>query len=209
MKALLYKDFCALWKYCKGYFGMCAVLLAASAFQTDFGFLSFYPLVFMGMLPTTLVAYDERDRWDRFALTTPCTRGQIVSGKYLVGLVLEGGTFLLTALTTYIRMTRTGSFDMAGFCGSLMVSLFLAMAAPTFMLPAVFKLGSEKGRMAYAITIAVILSAGTALILIVQKLGMTEFEVGPWPAVLVIAALVLMYPASWLLSVHWYRKREF
>lgn len=209
MKALLYKDIVALWKYCKTFFVICLVFLAASAFQADFGFLSFYPLVFMGMLPTTLLAYDERDKWDKFALAAPCTRRQIVTGKYLVGLVLEGGTLLLTALAAYIRMVRAGSFDMADFCGNLLVSLILAMSAPTLMLPAVFKLGSEKGRIAYAAVIGVILSAGTTGILITQEQGMTEFALGVWPSVLAIGAVVLMYPASWALSVRWYERREF
>ena len=45
--------------------------------------------VFGAMLPVTALAYDERAKWDKYALTMPVTRRQMVLSKYLLGLLLN------------------------------------------------------------------------------------------------------------------------
>ena len=97
MKALIYKDLLAVWKYCRTHIFMCAAFLLASIFVEEYSFLQMYPLIFIGMLVNTLIAYDERDKWDRQVLTMPVTRTQYVSAKYLTGLILQGVVLLLTA----------------------------------------------------------------------------------------------------------------
>ena len=65
MKGLLLKDFYMAAKYCR------ACLLC-------------------GMIPVNLLAYDERSRWLEYSGTLPYTKAQIVSGKYLVGIIVQG-----------------------------------------------------------------------------------------------------------------------
>lgn len=209
MKALLYKDFYALWKYCKMYLFMCAVFLTISVFEQSQKIFGLYPLVLMGMLPMTMIAYDERDKWERSALTMPFSRRQIVSGKYLFTLIMMGVTFCITALASFLNLWMAGKFDLVEYAAGLSLRLILAMVGPAFMLPAVFKFGAEKGRLAYVITLGVILGVGISAAIITQRLGMTEFEIDTWLAVLAVIGVVLMCPASWALSVRWYEKREF
>ena len=209
MKALIYKDFLAVWKYCRTYVLMCAVFLVSSVFIEEYSFLQMYPLIFMGMLVNTLIAYDERDKWDRQILTMPITRKQYVTAKYLTGLILQGTVLLLTAAAHFLQLHIHGGFDWSAFWTDLSLMVVLAAAAPSLILPFIFKNGSEKGRMAYLIVIGSIfaIAAGGAVVLKKLDLLGTTVEL-PVPGLIAAAALAF-YPISWVLSVHWYEKREF
>lgn len=208
MKALLYKDFVALWKYCKGYFAMCVCFLISHVFVEDMVFFRIYPMIFMGMLPSTLIAYDERDKWENLALTMPLSRKQIVTEKYLVGLILQLGTLAATGVSVFLHGVMHHSLDLDSLVADLLTSWVLAMAAPSLMLPPVFKVGSEKGRLAYTLMMVLVMAAGVGGVVGLSLIEGT-LEMG-FLSVILIAVIVLgMYPASWLLSLHWYQKREF
>ena len=209
MKALIYKDLLAVWKYCRTHIFMCAAFLLASTFVEEYSFLQMYPLIFMGMLVNTLIAYDERDKWDRQVLTMPVTRKQYVSAKYLTGLILQGVVLVLTALAHGLQLHLAGSLVWDAFWADISMLVVLAVSAPSLILPFIFKNGSEKGRMAYLIVFGTLFALVAAGGVVLAKLGMVvELTELPMGIVSVVAAVVL-YPASWLLSVHWYGKREF
>ena len=209
MKALIYKDFLAIWKYCRTYVLMCAVFLVSSVFIEEYSFLQMYPLIFMGMLVNTLIAYDERDKWDRQVLTMPVTRKQYVSAKYLTGLILQGVVLVLTALAHWLQLHLAGSLVWDAFWVDISMLVVLAVSAPSLILPFIFKNGSEKGRLAYVIVFGTLFALVAAGGIVLDKLGMvvelTELPMGTISAV----TAVVLYPASWALSIHWYAKREF
>ena len=209
MKALIYKDLLAVWKYCRTYIFMCAAFLLSSVFVEEYSFLQMYPLIFMGMLVNTLIAYDERDKWDRQVLTMPVTRKQYVSAKYLTGLLLQGVVLVLTALAHGLQLHLAGSLVWEAFWVDIAMLVVLAVSAPSLILPFIFKNGSEKGRMAYLIVFGTLFALVAAGGVVLDKLGMVvELTELPMGTISVLAAVVL-YPASWALSVHWYGKREF
>ena len=209
MKALVYKDLLAVRKYCRNYLIMCAVFLLSSVFVEEYSFLQIYPLIFMGTLVSTLIAYDERDKWDRQVLTMPVTRTQYVSAKYLTGLLLQGVVLVLTALAHWLQLHLAKSLVWDAFWVDIAMLVVLAVSAPSLILPFIFKNGSEKGRMAYLIVFGTLFALVAAGGIVLEKLGMVvELTELPMGIVSVVAAVVL-YPASWALSVHWYGKREF
>jgi len=205
MKALIYKDVLAVWKYCRNYLFLCGVFLLLSIFMEEYSFLQMYPVIFMGTLVNTLIAYDERDRWDRQVLTMPVTRKQYVTGKYLTGMILQGTMMVLSAAACALRLAMGDGFGWAVFKDYLAFLLGLAVAAPSLILPFIFKNGSEKGRLAYLIVLGAIFALAVSGVLVLKKLDM----VGVPMDLSVLPAAVLLYPASWALSVRWYEKREF
>lgn len=208
MKALVYKDLLAVWKYCRTYLLMCALFLIGSVFIAEYSFLQMYPLILMGTLVNTLIAYDERDKWDRQVLTMPVTRKQYVTAKYLTGLILQGTAFVLTAAAHFLHLQHMGGFVWESYRMDLALMVVLASAAPSLILPFVFKNGSEKGRMAYLIVLGCIFGVAAAGAIILGKVGLIS-SVPSSPASVAAVASALLYPASWALSVHWYEKREF
>lgn len=209
MKALIYKDLLAVWEYCRTHLVMCAVFLVSSVFMEEYSFLQMYPLIFMGMLTNTLIAYDERDKWDRQVLTMPVARRQYVTGKYLTGLILQGTVLLLTALAHALQLRLTDSLDWSAYWMDLSVLVVLASAAPSLILPFIFKNGSEKGRLAYLIVVGSILALVVTGAMVLGKLELVE-KLAQLPVGIAAVVLALtLYPASWALSVRWYERREF
>ena len=209
MKALIYKDLLAVWKYCRSYLFMCGAILVSSVFIEEYSFMQFYPLIFMGTLVNTLIAYDERDKWDRQMLTMPVTRKQYVTAKYLTGLLLLGTVLALTVIAHALQLYRSSGFLWDIFLMDVSMMLVLASAAPSLILPFVFKNGSEKGRMTYLIILGATFGIAVAGTLILEKLNLLQATMELQVPALVIVAAVVLYPASWALSVHWYEKREF
>lgn len=209
MKALLYKDFISLWKYCKGYITIYLLFPFLTIFVEDYQFLKYYPLVFSGMLVTTLIAYDERDKWDKLCLALPVTRRQIVSSKYLVAIILQSAVFALTAIICAVQRKLVDDLLWGSYLLEMGGILLLGIAMPAIMLPCVFKLGSEKGRMAYLVSVVLILvvvASGGLVLAFTVKLS---FGSDLLLFLLILVAVVLAYVYSWRLSVRFYEKREF
>ena len=209
MKALLYKDFVTLWKYLRNYLLMCVIFQLASLAGSDFEFMRYYPLILVASLPHTLLAYDERSGWEKYALTLPVSRKKLVGAKYLMGMILLGASFLLAAVTGLIRSRREGHFDAFGYWFELSVLLTLGVSVMGVALPMSFKLGTEKGRMANMICYGILGAALVIVVFVGDKIGLSDVTLNEWVIVpfLVIPAVVL--PVSWMLSARWYEKREF
>ena len=208
MKALIYKDLLAIWKYCRNYLILCVMFLALSIFMEEYSFFQMYPVIFMGTLVNTLIAYDERDKWDRQVLTMPVSRKQYVTGKYLTGVILQGTMVVLSAAACALRLAMGDGFGWAVFKDYLAFLLGLAVAAPSLILPFIFKNGSEKGRMAYLIVLGAIFAVAVGGTLVLKKLDVLQMQV-QIPGALLVLLVPVLYLGSWALSVRWYEKREF
>ena len=199
MKALLLKEFYVASKTCRSFLLVIAVFFALSFFGRNSQFFFLYPLTMVGMIPVTLLSYDERDGWDKYSLTLPCTRAQLVSAKYLIGLIFGGVVFLLVELLLLIGLSMGGNFDFLSMSSAL---LLMGLLGPSILMPFVFKFGSEKGRIAYYFVLALLF----AVIAFLIGMGFyIYFEGFSWA---VIGAVVLLYLGSWRLSILFYEKRE-
>lgn len=202
MKGLLLKEFYVASRTCRSILFVVVVFFALSFFGRDSQFFFLYPLMMVSLLPVTLLSYDERDGWDKYSLTLPCTRAQLVSAKYLIGLIFGGAVFLLAELLLAVRLFLNGAFDAGAFLSLSSALLLLGLLGPSLLMPFTFKFGSEKGRMAYYLVIVLLFAA----IALLAGMGFyTYLEKFSW---LVIAAAVLLYLGSWRLSIFFYEKRE-
>ena len=209
MKGLLLKDFYMAAKYCRTYILIGVVFIAVSfaGSNSENMFFVFYPCLLCGMIPVNLLAYDERSRWLEYSGTLPYTKAQIVSGKYLVGIIVQGAMLIAVGIAQGVRMNLAGTFGWGEF--ALFMGSIYAMAAVTssISLPFMFRWGVEKGRIAYYCMIGFVCAAG--------YLGSVFFAQGSAQTVSGRVLLVLfflvgtgIYAASWLASIALYQKRE-
>lgn len=205
MKGLLLKDWYMMKKTCRAYLLLIVVFLAASVWTDDNAFLVFYPCVLTGMIPVTLLSYDERSGWDRYCGALPCTRAEFVTGKYLMGLLAQLSVLALTAAAQAARLRMTGAFSWHTLAARLGVVWSLALLAATLTPPLMFRWGVEKGRLAYYVVIGIICGGSVVVGLSGMALG-AALPSGTL-AGMVLAALGL-YALSWRLSVRLYEKRE-
>lgn len=206
MKGLLLKDFYMLLKYCRMYFLISAVFIVLSAFGDDNYFLICYPCIIAGMLPVTLLGYDERSRWNEYSGTLPVTKAQIVSGKYLIGLFAQIACIVLLSLVQLVRMYMDSVFDIGSYLTLIAQLMILSCFSSSALLPFMFKFGVEKGRIAYYIIIGFIFAA-SAVVIHIERMETFEFSSGALLLILSLAS-VAVYALSWCLSVVFYKKRE-
>ena len=150
MKGLLRKDFYMVFRYCRTMLLVIVVFLAVSFVSKANDFFTYYPCLLCGMIPVTLLSYDERSGWNRYALSMPCTRAQLVGGKYLIGSAMVAGATVISAAAAVIRSRVLGlAMGQEELLQTVEILLSVGLLAPALCLPWMFKLGVEKGRLAY------------------------------------------------------------
>ena len=89
MKGLILKDLYMAVKYCRAYALIAIVFLGFSVVNGDNMFFLFYPCLLCGMIPVNLLAYDERSKWLLYSAALPYSKTQLVTAKYLIGLMAQ------------------------------------------------------------------------------------------------------------------------
>lgn len=205
MKGLLLKDFYLLMKYCRVFLLAIIVFTGVACLQEDSTFFILYPAIMAGMIPITIYSYDEREKWDIYSMTLPYTREQLVSAKYLTGLMVNLIVTGIVAVTQALFHSYTNTFIMQDYFLLLAVMLVLGLLGPSILLPFVFKFGAEKGRIAYYI----IMFSCFALSVLVMDSGVKPFLLGSGVGLgIMVAVIIGIYFISWFISVLFYRKRE-
>lgn len=207
MKGLLLKDWYMMKKYCRSYLLIAAVFIAVSFVSDDNMFFVFYPCLLCGMIPVNLLGYDERSRWIQYSGTLPYTKTQIVSAKYLVGLLAQAAMLIVTGVVQGIKMGINGNFALNNFIMLMLLMLIVATLTSSISLPFIFKLGVEKGRTAYYVMIGFVCGASVlASSLFIGRLQV-EIQLNAFLTILALAG-VSVYILSWYLSIVFYKKRE-
>ena len=214
MKGLLLKDLYMSEKYCRVFLLIVVVFFGMSLMSGPGFFLLAYPCILMGLIPASLISYDEREKWDVYSGTLPCSRRQLVSCKYLVGLIGELPVICITTVLYALGLFRMGAFDPHAVLGMAAVFLLLGLIGPAATLPFMFRFGAEKGRIAYFAVIILLCGVSAAFGSIqgsgVGENALTAGIVMPQAGVSFFLAVlaVLFYAVSWRLSIVFYKKRE-
>ncbi len=207
MKGLLLKDWYMMKKCCRTYFFIAVGFVALSLISTDNLFFVFYSFLLCGMIPVSLLGYDERSRWLQYSGTMPYTRQQIVSGKYLIGLFAQLIILLVMGGAQAIKMMIAGTFVLEDFAVLMVLMFLVSTLTSAIPLPFMFKWGVEKGRMAYYVMIGFVCGASVLL----SNFYNDQFGIKIRPNLLLAILGVAgagIYIFSWYLSVVFYKKRE-
>lgn len=214
MKALLLADLYQTWINCKFYLlfvAVAAVITVATggSDENNMGsFMSVYSMVMCSMMGMSLVQLDEASHWNVYAQALPATRRDQVSSKYAVTLICFGLVWVLFAVI-FAALALLGRMPwfMAG--AQLVILAVLGLLAPAFSMPAMFRWGSNKGRVIF---IAVIVAVGVGAGVFFSTFPFDAFSLPdlPVPVLIALAALipVALFVGSWFLAVRWYEKRE-
>lgn len=205
MKGLLLKEFYLTVKHCRALLLIAVVFLGISFAGDENIFFIVYPTLITSMIPMTLISYDERDRWTQYSAVLPYSRGQLVSAKYLIGLLFTIIMALFTILALVLKMVLLSAISLYEIGVIGIVLLVMGLIGPTFLLPFVFRFGVEKGRILYYVMIALICACGAAAATAGNQVQLSSQK---GQLAFVVFAAILLYALSWYLSVRVYQKRE-
>lgn len=210
MKGLLLKDYYEI----RNQFGLIIPLIGVYAVATSFigdsfMFSAAYVLVGMvtmllAMLPTSSFAFDEWSGWDMYGLTMNITRKQIVDAKYVLIFITAGVIFLVDwlILVLYGEGIAFGGVAAFTFAG-------LTLPINGIMTPAIFKWGSEKGRM---ILMGMVLIPILLAPFIPKDLSLETWNPSITTLLLIFAGIIFLFfgiiTLSYFASLHIFKKRD-
>ncbi len=205
MKGLLLKDMYAIWGYLRSYLFLILFMILLGIW-TNSEFLLLYCCMLASMLTVTLISYEEKEKWNVYADTLPWSRAQMVSAKYITGLLLFLSVFGLSVIVRCAAMLAAGEWTSDILWSLLVLSVPVGILPPALMLPFVYKLGAEKGRIFY-LAVVILVASGVSFLNFTSA-GRTPEVVGAVTAVPILLVSILLYALSWMLSIFFYRKRE-
>lgn len=205
MKGLLLKDWYLMSKYCRAVLFMIIVFIAISFSTDEKAFFLMYPCVITSMIPMTLCSYDEREKWCAYSLTLPVSKAMYVSAKYIMGLLVNIASIVLIGAALACRMLSAGAFDMLSYLSTMGVIILATMLIPSVLMPFVYKLGTEKARIAYFGVIVVAFAGSAVFSVVAQDAALSVGGVGGF--VMTVAVVAVAYAVSWLISIRLYNKR--
>lgn len=159
MKALLYKDLCVLWKQMK--YMLLLVVLSCLFPNQDLN-LSLFFVIYAGLiLPISLMAYDERAKWNDFAAMLPYSTRTLVFSRYLFGwgTALFGAVMNLAGLFLFSPNHLPTSAELS----TLVYTLAVILVAQAIFFPCLFRMGAEQGRVYMTVFSVIILVIGAGL----------------------------------------------
>ncbi len=152
MKGLVLKDMLNVRHTLKSY--VIALAILAVTFIPTSGFQGYlYVVPYIGtMLISTTFSYDELSHWSSFAMVLPVTRRQLAGAKYIdllffsIGGAIIGVTVGITGGVLTHQLVWT-SPQMQEVLVTALISLLLAIAIGSVLIPLTFKYGTQKGRL--------------------------------------------------------------
>ncbi|RGC50960.1 ABC-2 transporter permease [Coprococcus catus] len=214
MKGLLLKDYYMLLKYCRPYalivliFGVCSLADGGNLFMLA------YPAVLCGINSVSLLAYDEKSRWQQYCETMPYTRKQVVDSKYLMSFLLIAGLSVVLAAAHSLVGAVRGIFNPVWVLNIFCLIWSVGHAFSAICLPMIFKYGSEKGRVMYIAVVVVFCVAfvnfgGYDFSEVSQLSGaFAVFAENPIYMVVLAVIAAVLFMGSMKLSEQFYMKRE-
>ena len=182
------------------------IAMALSPFANSF-FL-YYPCLLMGLIPMSLQQMDEVSKWEAFCGTLPCSRAQVVSAKYLMGLFGQVSFLVLTLASQGIAWVIRDCFSWAEL-GGLAVSIAVCAGLLSILtLPLIFKFGAVKGKVVQLIVLGAVVGIAVTLSFSTKALLLDFFSRFRFLFPCVLEVIVILYALSWLLSIRFYKKRD-
>ncbi len=202
MKGLLIKDLRVIMRQLKLFFVAMIIMLCIPHSN-----MFVFSIIYSAMMPFTIIANDERSKWDKYEAMLPIFPVASVLEKYIIG---YGGVVIISVLAIILQSLA----EMIVGGGQSLLALNVAvLAAIAFIMEAVYmpfvlKLGAEKGRLLFALCVAVVSVVGLFSLYKFPKSGIPT-QLGTTGIVLLLfAAAIVINLISIAISVKISKGRE-
>lgn len=175
-----------------------------------------------GMISLATFNYDEISKANRYILTLPVTRKEIVMEKYIlaIGATILGGIlgFLLTILIAnvmkYIRPEDVFNINYKSLFTTTIGGMFGISLIQSIQIPSIYKWGAEKGRiqMFVLLFIIIVIGSGLGILLVKSNLNMDVKMLNnlfnKLGIVILMVAMLTFYYISYKISLKIYKNKE-
>ena len=158
MKGLLLKDAYQIWHYAKGVIVAAVVMMGAGVVTIMNGanFFIVYAGFFLGMMPMTLLAYDQASKFSEYSAVLPVTKEQLVGSKYIIGLCGLVLAELFAAAALGVASLHWTAVDHALVVSTLVQVGMTTLLSSAVLLPLNYRFGYEKAKYAFYLVVGLV-----------------------------------------------------
>ncbi len=218
MRGLLRKDFYYMKDYRKVILIVvifCGVFMATMG-EASVAFGMGYATLLMSMAVLNTMSYDEENRGMSFLMALPVSRTDYVKEKYMFGFLMGFCGWILGILWMIggSLFHSENPFQLENLWISLVFLGFLFLSQAV-MIPIQLKFGAEKGRMIVILVMMLLIVGGVKIVDIMMESDILTMEriqlllENAFLPVILAAVILAVYAASFLISVHIMKKKEF
>lgn len=178
------------------------------------GYISIMLTLAFGMFSIATFSYDEQAKADRYIMTLPLTREEIVLSKYVLIMLstIVGAILGIIVSSAIVYLNLKSLPDIQELISMAIGGIFGIGIVEAIQVPCIYKLGAERGRVQIFIVIAIIAFILGGIFFLGEKMSINlpvdlnlinQFM----PMILVVVTL-LMYYISYRISCNIYSKKE-
>ncbi len=178
--------------------------------------------IIVGMISLSTFSYDEISKSNKYILTLPVTRKEIVLEKYIlaIGATILGGllgfivTLLVGNVMNYLRPDDFIDVNIETLLSTSIGGMFGISLIQSIQIPSIFKWGAEKGRIQMFIVLFVLVIIGAIAGFLLKQAGLSvdieklESILNNFGLVALILLSCLMYFISYKISYKIYKNKE-
>ena len=189
------------------------------------GNINFGPIIIctiIGMISLSTFSYDEISKSNKYILTLPTNRKEIIKAKYIlaVGSTILGGilgiilTIIIANIMNYVRPEKLIDLNYESLITTTIGGMFGISLIQAIQIPSIYKWGAEKGRvqMFILVFILIVLVAGVGYLIMKSSfnidLAKIENIMQQYGLILLLALMAVMYYISYKVSNKIYNKKE-
>lgn len=201
MKGLILKDFMNLKQQWKIWI-IFLIFYGFISVSSKNNFMGAMIIIMCAILPTTFMSYDEKAKWDKYALSMPLSRDDMVISKYIISIIFFTAAFLLNIILNLLM----GSTEIGKMLFESTVLCAVGILYISIILPILFKYGVEKSRL----IVMMVFFTPWIMIVILSKLNINipyEQILNKSSFILSIIS-ILVFIISILISLNIYKRKE-
>ena len=176
----------------------------------------------VGMISLSTFSYDELSKSNRYILTFPTNRKELVKEKYIlaIGATILGGLFglLLTIIVVnvmnYIRPENIINLDFESLIITTIGGMWGISLIQAIQIPSIYKWGAEKGRIQMFVLLFVIIAVVLGLGYLMMKVNfninieMIENFMNKYGIILLVLLMITTYFISYKIAYKIYKNKE-
>ena len=176
----------------------------------------------IGMIALSTFSYDEISKANKYILTLPTNRKELVKEKFIlaIGATIFGGilgiliTIIITKIMNYVQPMNFINLDYTNLLFSTIGGMFGISLIQAIQIPTIYKWGPEKGRiqMFILIFLLVVLISGIGFLIMKSNININleifESFMDRFGMIFLVLLIGIMYFISYKVSCKIYSNKE-
>lgn len=178
------------------------------------GYISIMLTLAFGMFSIATFSYDEQAKADRYIMTLPLTREEIVLSKYVLIMLstIVGAILGIIVSSAIVYLNLKSLPDIQELISMAIGGIFGIGIVEAIQVPCIYKLGAERGRVQIFIVIAIIAFILGGIFFLGEKMSINlpvDLNlINQFMPIILVVVTLLMYYISYRISCKIYSKKE-